>query len=161
PPNDDFRLIMVLPSKANTGTDNTLGQLGRLAEADDGQGRFLACAISPGGHAVYVHAKVAVVDDHWITVGSANLNEHSLFNDTEMNISMWDEQIARETRLRLWAEHLEASPSEVDGPPHDVCDGMWRPIADEQLRRHSAGLERTHRLLRLQQVSRRSHRLVG
>jgi phosphatidylserine/phosphatidylglycerophosphate/cardiolipin synthase-like enzyme len=161
PPNDDFRLIMVLPSKANTGTDNTLGQLARLAEADDGRGRFLACAISPAGHAVYVHAKVAVVDDRWITVGSANLNEHSLFNDTEMNVSMWDEGIARETRLRLWAEHLEASPGDVGGPPHDVFDRMWRPVADEQLRRLSAGLERTHRLLRLQQVSRRSHRLIG
>ena len=35
---------------------------------------------------VYVHAKVGVVDDRWLTIGSANLNEHSLFNDTEMNV---------------------------------------------------------------------------
>ena len=34
---------------------------------------------------VYVHAKIAVVDDAWLTVGSANLHEHSLFNDTEVN----------------------------------------------------------------------------
>ena len=35
---------------------------------------------------VYVHAKVGIVDDAWLTIGSANLNEHSLFNDTEMNV---------------------------------------------------------------------------
>ena len=29
----------------------------------------------------------AIVDDGWLTLGSANLNEHSLFNDTEMNVS--------------------------------------------------------------------------
>jgi phosphatidylserine/phosphatidylglycerophosphate/cardiolipin synthase-like enzyme len=161
PPSDDFRLILVLPSKANTGTDNTLGQLGQLDEADGGRGRFLACTISRPGHAVYIHAKVAIVDDRWITVGSANLNEHSLFNDTEMNVSLWDERVARETRLRLWAEHLEAEQGEIDGPPHDVFDRSWRPVADDQLRRQGAGLERTHRLLRLQHVSRRSHRLIG
>jgi len=161
PPSDDFRMIIILPSKANTGTDNTLGQLGQLVEADNGGGRFLACTVSRPGHAVYVHAKVGVVDDRWITVGSANLNEHSMFNDTEMNVSLWDERVARETRLRLWAEHLETEPGDVDGPPQEVFDTRLRPVADEQLRRHTAGLERTHRLLRLQHVSRRSHRLIG
>ena len=161
PPRDDFRMIIVLPSKANTGTDNTLGQLGRLAEADGGGGRFLACTIARPGHPVYIHAKVGIVDDRWITVGSANLNEHSLFNDTEVNASIWDERIARDTRLRLWAEHLEAPVGDVDGPPHEVFDNRWRPIADEQLRRHMDGRERTHRVLRLQHVSRRSHRLIG
>ena len=62
-----------------------------------------------GGRAdpIYVHAKVGIVDDAWLTIGSANLNEHSLFNDTEMNIVTHDPALARETRLRLWAEHLE------------------------------------------------------
>ena len=56
---------------------------------------------------IYVHAKVGIIDDHWLTIGSANLNEHSLFNDTEMNIVSHDPTLARRTRLRLWAEHLE------------------------------------------------------
>jgi phosphatidylserine/phosphatidylglycerophosphate/cardiolipin synthase-like enzyme len=30
----------------------------------------------------YVHSKIGIVDDAWMTVGSANLNEHSFFNDT-------------------------------------------------------------------------------
>ena len=40
---------------------------------------------------VYVHAKIGIVDDSWLTVGSANLNEHSLFNDTEVNVVVRDE----------------------------------------------------------------------
>jgi len=110
PPSDRFRLLLVLPAKPNSGADDTTGQLGLLADADDGAGRMLACTrYAVGGEAidrVYVHAKVGIVDDRWLTVGSANLNEHSLFNDTEMNVVSHDPALARQTRLRLWAEHL-------------------------------------------------------
>ena len=62
-----------------------------LAEADEHGERFLACTIyasSAGATAapVYVHAKIGIVDDEWFTLGSANLNDHSLFNDTEVNV---------------------------------------------------------------------------
>ncbi len=39
---------------------------------------------------LYVHAKIGIVDDAWLTVGSANLNEHSFFNDSEMNVVTCD-----------------------------------------------------------------------
>src|SRR5439155_18271356 len=41
PPSDAFRLVVLLPQKANNGQDDTKGMLGRLVEADDGAGRFL------------------------------------------------------------------------------------------------------------------------
>ena len=41
PPSDDFRVVMVLPAKPNNGADTTRGQLGFLAEADNGDARFL------------------------------------------------------------------------------------------------------------------------
>ena len=50
---------------------------------------------------VYVHAKIGIVDDRWLTLGSANLNEHSLFNDTELNVVTCDAALARQTRLLL------------------------------------------------------------
>jgi phosphatidylserine/phosphatidylglycerophosphate/cardiolipin synthase-like enzyme len=62
-----------------------------------------------------VHAKIGIVDDAWLTLGSANLNEHSLFNDTEMNVVTHDTALARQTRLRLWAEHLELSIGPLQG----------------------------------------------
>ena len=45
PPNDSFRLVLVLPARPNNGADDTRGQLGVLADADGGAGRFLACTL--------------------------------------------------------------------------------------------------------------------
>jgi phosphatidylserine/phosphatidylglycerophosphate/cardiolipin synthase-like enzyme len=45
PPRDSFRLVVVLPSKANNGQDDTKGQLGRLVAADGGAGRLLAATV--------------------------------------------------------------------------------------------------------------------
>jgi phosphatidylserine/phosphatidylglycerophosphate/cardiolipin synthase-like enzyme len=165
PPCDDFRVVVLLPAKPNNGADTTRGQLGVLASADDGAGRFLATTISArsGGLAgpLYVHAKIGIVDDAWLTVGSANINEHSFFNDTEMNIVTCDPTVARETRLRLWAEHLERAVEEISGEPAQVIDALWRPIAREQLERRRHGEPPTHRLLELPGVSRRSMALLG
>ncbi len=165
PPSGDFRLVVLLPAKPNNGADTTRGQLGVLAAADDGAGRFLAATISArSGRLVgslYVHAKVGIVDDAWLTVGSANLNEHSFFNDSEMNVVTCDPALARETRLRLWAEHLECSIERVSGDPARVVDELWRPIATEQLERRERGEPQTHRLSELPGVSRRSMALLG
>jgi phosphatidylserine/phosphatidylglycerophosphate/cardiolipin synthase-like enzyme len=108
-----------------------------------------------------VHAKVGIVDDTWLTIGSANLNEHSLFNDTEVNVVTCDPVLARQTRLRLWSEHLERPIDEVAGDPAGVVDGLWRPIAAEQLERRNRGERATHHLLELPGVSRRSMGLLG
>jgi phosphatidylserine/phosphatidylglycerophosphate/cardiolipin synthase-like enzyme len=73
---------------------------------------------------IYVHAKVCVVDDVWLMVGSDNLNRRSWTHDSELSCSVIDatpderapadpaglgdgaRRLARETRLRLWREHL-------------------------------------------------------
>jgi phosphatidylserine/phosphatidylglycerophosphate/cardiolipin synthase-like enzyme len=166
PPCDEFRIVALLPAKANNGQDDTSGQLGVLASADDGRGRMLATTVrSRTGERddpLYVHAKVGIVDDRWLTIGSANLNAHSLLNDTEMNLVTHDPGLARAMRLRLWAEHLETDVARIsDDSPRAVVDERWRPIAEEQLRRRQAGAPATHRLLKLPGVSRRSRRLLG
>jgi phosphatidylserine/phosphatidylglycerophosphate/cardiolipin synthase-like enzyme len=166
PPQDDFRLVILLPAKANNGQDDTRGQLSVLVDADDGGERLLAATIrSRTGERddpLYVHAKVGIVDDRWLTVGSANLNAHSLLNDTEMNVVTDDAELVRRTRVRLWAEHLELDEATVaDADPVRLVDEHWRPIAAEQLERREAGLPATHRLLALPGVSRRSGRLLG
>jgi phosphatidylserine/phosphatidylglycerophosphate/cardiolipin synthase-like enzyme len=128
PPHDRFRLVVLLPAKPNNGNDDTRGQLGLLAAADDDAGRLVARTLYQQGAAapVYVHAKIAVVDDRWLTVGSANLNEHSLFNDTEVNVVTHDARLARDVRLRLWSEHLGMPQAEIAGDPADVVDEFWR-----------------------------------
>jgi phosphatidylserine/phosphatidylglycerophosphate/cardiolipin synthase-like enzyme len=157
-PDDRFRLLVLLPARPNNGRDDTRGQLGRLAAADAGRGRFLACTLrqpGAGGEQVYVHAKVGIVDDRWLTVGSANLNEHSFFNDTEANVATWDAGLARATRLRLWSEHLERDASELEGGTTELIDELWRPAAAEQLRLLQAGRPLTRKLVELPGVSRR------
>jgi phosphatidylserine/phosphatidylglycerophosphate/cardiolipin synthase-like enzyme len=165
PPAPDFRVLLMLPAHPNNGADTTRGQLGLLVEAAGDSGRLLATTISCHSgtrtHQLYVHAKVGIVDDRWLTVGSANLNEHSLFNDTEMNVATCDAELARRTRLELWSEHLELPVERVDGDPTTVIDELWRPTAQEQLRLHRAQLPRTHRLMELPAVSRRTKRLIG
>jgi phosphatidylserine/phosphatidylglycerophosphate/cardiolipin synthase-like enzyme len=165
PPHEDFRLLVVLPAKPNNGGDDTRGVLGELIDADRGAGRLVACTLFARAgklaDPVYVHAKIGIVDDEWLTLGSANLNEHSLFNDTEMNIVTHDPEMARRTRLRLWAEHLELAAEEVDGDPARVIDEIWKPISKEQLARRQAGQPLTHRLVRLPHLSNRSERLLG
>jgi phosphatidylserine/phosphatidylglycerophosphate/cardiolipin synthase-like enzyme len=165
PPSDDFRVVFVLPSKPNSGRDDTRGVLAELIEADDGDDRLLACTLYARSgeliNPIYVHAKIAIVDDMWTTIGSANLNEHSLFNDTEMNVVAHDPELARRTRLRLWAEHLELPIGEVPDDPIRAIDELWHPISKEQLERRVAREPLTHRLARLPHVSRRTARLLG
>jgi phosphatidylserine/phosphatidylglycerophosphate/cardiolipin synthase-like enzyme len=164
PPDDRFRLLVLLPARPNNGNDDTRGQVGMLAAADDGADRFLACTLHQRGtdaRPVYVHAKIGIVDDGWLTLGSANLNEHSLFNDTEMNVVTHDAALAKATRLRLWSEHLERSAEELDRDPTEIIDDVWRPLATEQHERRRHGRPLTHRLLLLPHVSRRAEALRG
>ena len=165
PPHPDFRIVLVLPARPSSGADTTRGQLGRLLAADDGAGRVLPATVTAyntaGSGPLYVHAKIGVVDDKWLTIGSANLNEHSLFNDTEVNVLTLDPGLARQTRLRLWAEHLECPTTDIEGNPTQVIDTMWKPIAQEQLARSRARQQPTRRISRLPAVSRRTERLLG
>jgi len=61
---------------------------------------------------VYVHAKVAIVDDVWATVGSGNLNNRGMRDDTEMNVATLDANLAYGFRLMLQAEHLGLATAE-------------------------------------------------
>jgi len=165
PPSDDFRVLVVLPARANDGADISRGQVAALIHAADESTRFLACTIYARSRnlrdPVYIHAKIGIVDDRWLTVGSANLNAHSLFHDTEMNVVTHDPDLARATRLRLWSEHLELPLEDVEGDPITLIDEHWERIASEQLELLEGSQALTHRLVKLPGVSRRRRRVLG
>ena len=98
PPHDRFRMLLVLPGRPKGGSDDTRGALAELIAADGGAGRVLACSLyAPAGSVadlIYVHAKVGVIDDRLLIVGSANLNDHSMFNDTEAALVTDDAELA-------------------------------------------------------------------
>jgi phosphatidylserine/phosphatidylglycerophosphate/cardiolipin synthase-like enzyme len=110
-------VAIVLPDHPNVGrhfTDAGLNLLRKEAPEAAAQGRIqafcLATSTSKDGvehyRPIYVHAKVAIVDDLWSTIGSANLNNRGMRDDTEMNVATLDAELAHGLRLMLWAEHL-------------------------------------------------------
>lgn len=106
---------------------------------------------APSGWPIYVHSKICVIDDVWMIVGSDNLNIRSWTNDSELSCAVIDlqrderepldpggrgdgaRQLARDTRLRLWREHLGR-----DDGDDDLIDGV---AAIEVLRRSAAELD--------------------
>jgi phosphatidylserine/phosphatidylglycerophosphate/cardiolipin synthase-like enzyme len=80
----------------------------------------------------YVHAKVGIFDDNWLTIGSANLNDRGLVTDSEMNVVVRDASLALATRADLWAEHLALSPDEVAAAdPVSLVETTWRQRASD------------------------------
>jgi phosphatidylserine/phosphatidylglycerophosphate/cardiolipin synthase-like enzyme len=86
------------------------------------------------GWPIYVHAKVCIIDDVWLAVGSDNINRRSWTNDSEASCAVIDEArderepldpgargdgarvLARDTRLRLWNEHTGIDVNQLVDP---------------------------------------------
>ncbi|MET9734634.1 phospholipase D-like domain-containing protein [Streptomyces sp. NPDC006458] len=75
---------------------------------------------------VYVHAKLMIVDDQYVAAGSANLNFRSHTTDSELQLAVFDTELAdgtmggvphrvgvsvRDLRTQIWGEHLNEDPS--------------------------------------------------
>jgi phosphatidylserine/phosphatidylglycerophosphate/cardiolipin synthase-like enzyme len=96
---------------------------------------------------VDVHAKVMVVDDVWLTVGSANINDRGFKTEAEINAVVLDEQLARDLRVRLMAEHLEISEDDPRLTDLDEAFDLWEQHADDNPHRRARGdepLSRVH-----------------
>ncbi|MQA23461.1 cardiolipin synthase ClsB [Rugamonas rivuli] len=79
-------------------------------------------------HKTQLHAKVAVIDDDWATVGSSNVDGLSLFLNQEANVVIKDAAFAQSLR-----QHIEAAIA--DGVVVDYADfahvGRFRRIGYE------------------------------
>jgi phosphatidylserine/phosphatidylglycerophosphate/cardiolipin synthase-like enzyme len=93
----------------------------------------------PGGGQIYVHAKTMIVDDAIAFIGSANLNDRSMTNDTELHLGIVDAaqvtipfggafttvaRFAHEYRCRLWSEHLRVPAGAVVDPLATITS-LW------------------------------------
>jgi phosphatidylserine/phosphatidylglycerophosphate/cardiolipin synthase-like enzyme len=109
---------------------------------------------SEAGRPIYVHAKVCVIDDVWVAVGSDNLNRRSWTHDSELSCAMLDpaldgrdpkdpaglgdgaRALPRTLRLALWGEHLGPGVSER---------GLLDPVTGfDTWRRMAASLDDWH-----------------
>ena len=111
-------MSIVLPDHPNVGrafTDAGLERLLQEAPEAAAQGRIQAFSLGTSTtrdgvehyRPIYVHAKVAVIDDLFSTLGSGNLNNRGMRDDTEMNVATLEPVLARGLRIMLTAEHLD------------------------------------------------------
>lgn len=94
--------------------------------------------VTAGGADIYVHAKVMIVDDRLLRVGSSNLNNRSLGLDSECDVLVAAEgptaaAAILHQRDDLLAEHLGVAPAEVAaavaqaGSLIAAIEGLCRP----------------------------------
>ena len=84
----------------------------------------------------YLHAKVAVVDGQWATVGSSNIDPFSLMLALEANLAVQDAGFAGELRASLLAAMANDAIRIGDGY------GMSRSWKDRLVARVSYGIVR-------------------
>lgn len=87
-------------------------------------GALLAAGVEIHEYSVsFLHAKVAVIDGHWATVGSSNLEPLSLLLAREANVVVEDSFFAQDLRARL--EHAMAHGG-VRVDPAAYANRPWR-----------------------------------
>jgi phosphatidylserine/phosphatidylglycerophosphate/cardiolipin synthase-like enzyme len=85
---------------------------------------------------IYVHSKIMVVDDLFVSIGSANLNRRGFFFDGEINAFAIPEELAaapdnpaRALRTACWAQYLGIPPGMGEallGDPVEGADFLLR-----------------------------------
>jgi phosphatidylserine/phosphatidylglycerophosphate/cardiolipin synthase-like enzyme len=123
---DGPEIVIVNPEQADgwleqVAMDTARARLVEALRKRDTHGRLrIYHPFTAGGAPIYVHAKVFVVDDMILRVGSSNFNNRSLRLDTECDVTIEAEPADQPMRdhiasIRngLLAEHLGCTPEQV------------------------------------------------
>ena len=120
---DGPEFVLVNPKRSHGWVEEEVmgparAELMRTLGAGKGGGRLrIYTPVTAGGEDIYVHSKIMIVDDLWLRVGSANLNNRSMGLDGECDLlidgAADGERIAA-TRAGLLAEHLGMAPEQVE-----------------------------------------------
>jgi len=116
-------IVLVMPRSAEGWLEQVAMDAARLklmaaiGHKDPGNRFRIFVPVTKGGEDIYVHAKIAIVDDRLLRVGSSNLNNRSMGLDSECDVTIDAALPAnRDTpaaitalRHRLLAEHLGCS----------------------------------------------------
>ena len=138
---DGPEIVVVNPESADGWLEEEVmgssrARLLQVIERADVHGRFrLYTPVTTGGAPIYVHAKVLVLDDRLLRVGSSNLNNRSMGFDTECDLSIeaGDENTELRTkilRLRddLLSEHLGTDINAVEEAVASAGGSLIRAI---------------------------------
>ncbi len=130
--------LLVKQARRSPGGAAVFDALAELGKRDGFTLAGLAASRGAGVYEdVYVHTKVAIVDDVWATIGSTNLANRSFFGDTELNASFWHAGTARRFRSELLSAHHGADLSDLSFA--EALDA-FAARARENAARRAAGL---------------------
>jgi len=90
---------------------------------------------------VYIHSKLMVIDDAFITLGSANMNQRSMLTDSEINIATDDHAKAKDLRQRIWGRLAGEELDGGDGGPKKIAAtfGDWQELMNANDSRKKEG----------------------
>lgn len=79
---------------------------------------------------VYIHAKLMIVDDTFMTLGSTNINSRSMETDSELNVAHANPLISQPARKKLWALHTNGRSGGEPFTPKGMKDAyeMWGQV---------------------------------
>lgn len=86
----------------------------------------------------YIHAKLMIIDDTFMTLGSANINTRSMETDSEMNIIHDRPEVSKPARQRLWDLHTKNKATggqRIADLPLKEAHDAWTEILNENRRR--------------------------
>ncbi|CAN5649954.1 phospholipase D-like domain-containing protein [soil metagenome] len=127
---DGPEVVVVMPRRSESrleesAMDSARYRLLHLLWAADEHSRFsVYWPVAEGGTPIYVHAKVMVIDDRLLRIGSSNLNNRSMGFDSECDVAVEadlhasDHEEVRRTiaavRTSLISEHLGVTVDEFE-----------------------------------------------
>ncbi|MCW2494462.1 MAG: Phosphatidylserine/phosphatidylglycerophosphate/cardiolipinsynthase-like protein [Jatrophihabitans sp.] len=82
------------------------------------------------GVPIYVHAKVCIIDDVWVTTGSDNFNRRSWTHDSELSAAVWDDTPATHPTRALTARRADGASADQ---PRDYPRALRLTLAAEHL----------------------------
>ena len=78
-------------------------------------------------HRSMLHAKVAVIDDHWATVGSSNIDPYSLLMAREANVFVRDKGFNAQLKGQL-VEMIAAGSNKIDAADWRLRSPLYRAV---------------------------------
>jgi phosphatidylserine/phosphatidylglycerophosphate/cardiolipin synthase-like enzyme len=81
-------------------------------------GSITVADLQCGGAMVYVHSKLMIVDDEFVSIGSANFAQRSMTHDSEVQVAIVDSamKFAHDLRVKIWGEHTGLPDIYLDDP---------------------------------------------